>query len=199
MKKITVVLVTVLFLCGCYTQKKAVEQAEKGLLKFPIETGKVFRDKFPCVDGEVIVGDSAAIKAWMKATEETAAFYEELIKNMEKDTLKVVSKDISDSLKYIQCTYNYISMYDSYKLLKNNFEKLLKRPIPVIRDTIKVADTYDLAAAVSAKEKCEEDYRQLYKDKVKVEEQKKRSVIENWIWRAIAIILAIMFVIKLVK
>jgi len=46
-------LAFLLLLAGCYTQKKAVKQADKALREHPQVVGERFRKEFPCVTGRV--------------------------------------------------------------------------------------------------------------------------------------------------
>lgn len=42
-------LVFILLLVGCYTEKKAVKQADKAIQEYPKAVGESFRKAFPCV------------------------------------------------------------------------------------------------------------------------------------------------------
>ncbi len=192
MKKILIVFATILFFCGCYTQKKAEQQAEKALDKYPVPVGEMFRKEFPCVSDSI--GDSTAIKEWMAAVNETAQFYEDLLKSKpEFDTIIKWNKDEACEENYNMCAGQYKELYDTHKLLKQQFDKILRQKPPVRVDTVEVKDTYDFDMAISAKEKCETDFRQISKEKTTVEK-------ERGIWRLIAIgLAAALLVILLVR
>lgn len=134
------IVLLLVFISGCYTQKKSLNDVDKAILKFPTETLNHIHELYPCAEKPTItVRDSADYFLWKNKVDSLNHYYDSLIESfspqIEYDTLH-----ITDSAKLIQCGINNAGLK---KVIAANDEKIkqLNRIInnaPTIHDTTKI-------------------------------------------------------------
>lgn len=132
--------IAVCILSGCYTQKKAVADLDKGLLKFPVPVLTHIHELYPCGEKQVEhITDSTDYKKWKGIADSLNRYYDSLVSSfspqIEYDTLL-----ITDSAKLVQCGINN-AWLKKVIIAKDNKIRELNRVInnaPTIHDTTKV-------------------------------------------------------------
>lgn len=137
------ILILAIFLSSCYSSKKASTQIDKAIYSFPEISIKKLRDKFPCIpDTFKIKSDSSEYKRWKKQLDETIAFYDSLLNNVEPQV--IFEKDLSDSMKVVVLLANNEKLNTKISYLERTLTKLISVKPPVIHDTIPIKDSAEV-------------------------------------------------------
>ena len=141
--------------------------------------------------------DSSEYKQWKKQLDETIAFYDSLLNNIEPQV--IIEKDLSDSMKVNILLANNEKLLIKVSLLEKSIAIIRNTKIPVIHDTIPIKDSSDvyLANLATTKEKAKAE--KLSEDKSKLEKKIANKNKELWIWRAIAFALIAWQVVRIWK
>ena len=141
--------------------------------------------------------DSSEYKQWKKQLDETIAFYDSLLNNVEPQV--IFEKDLSDSMKINILLANNEKLLIKLSLLEKSISIIRNTKIPVIHDTIPVRDSADvyLANLETVKERAKSE--KLILEKSKLENKIKNKNKELWIWRAIAFALIAWQVVRIWK
>ena len=137
-------LILALFLfvfCGCYTEKKALAQVDKAIIKYPVPSSQKFRMIFPCVKiGRSFYADSTAYKSSLDSLNNSKLFYEALIQSQAEEIEHDTAFDLicADYLKEIDRLKKITATQTKYIIdLTDDFNNV--QPI-VIRQTDTIAD-----------------------------------------------------------
>lgn len=113
---IFIAVAVLLFLfTGCYTEKKAIDQAKKGIVTYPVPVSQVYRTFFPCITtGHTSITDSSAYKSSLDSLTKSKEFYEALITELGQP-IEHDPKDDSVCNKYLQEIerLNKVHQYDT--------------------------------------------------------------------------------------
>lgn len=140
------VLIVLMALGGCYTEKKAIKQVDKAIVNYPVPSSQEFRRFFPIVTtGQSFSTDSAAYKASLDSLYNTKGWYETLIRSIEKpeqhpiaqDTIcPELAKELIAAQKLNEYQEQYIiSMTDDFNhiqpIVVNRIDTVLDKSIPM--------------------------------------------------------------------
>lgn len=195
MRKLFTLLALAVLLTGCYNQRKAVDQMQRGITAYGDTARKIFRDKYPCITTSY---DSSKFLASIKDLE-----FNLWRKNdsLRKTTLRL--QMVRDSIRQVltgdDCPELLNQAADHIAGLQIDKEELLekidqfKRTLPLIKpviqlveDSSKIRDAYqsrDREAAARVKTEAERDHYKGLWD----EYQEKRNgsiavIFVKWWW-----------------
>ena len=193
-KLFLVILLPILFLCGCYTPKKAAEQTHRALDKYQTQTLDIVSKQFPCITDTIIKGDSSELKKWISAVNSTAEFYDSLLANVEPE--KIIIKEDGDSVNYKTCSENNLILKKKVSTLeKSNFD-LRSRflTIPVLHDTVFKEDRRITQILRNNLRDAELNVVNLTDKNNTLQSKVYSRGKENWIWRIIATLFIILWI-----
>lgn len=189
-----------ILMAGC---KTAGELFDKAISKDEKTVAQKALEKWPCVNGTVIPGDSSAFKDWQKNLLGVSTYYDSLIMSMDKEPRVVYKSNQSDSLNFVQCFDENIRLQNNLELLKGKLtqaNKLIAKP-PVMHDTIPVKDMKMVYLANRERDDYKDslyhwqaEYNVLKKDRDDLRGKAMHRGWENWIWRVIAAVLIFLWV-----
>jgi len=192
------IFLLLLVLSGCYSSKKAIIQVDKALSVYPEIVAKQIRDRFPCIpDTFKIKSDSSEYKRWKKQLDETIAFYDSLLNNVEPQV--IFEKDLSDSMKVVVLLANNEKLNTKISYLEKTLTKIISAKPPVIHDTIPIKDSAEvyLAKTETAKEKILNEKLASENAVLKSKITKKNK--EIWIGRLIFLFIILWLLFRLYK
>lgn len=141
--KLAIAVVAIANLNSCYNSRKATDQVDKAVIKYPVQTAKQLRDKWPCIP-TITIPDSSAYQKYYADLLAMKDFYEsQQATNPVAETLIDVWED-STKIKFLKKQNGQLqAKLDSTNLYVSALLKFCKDR-PPIHDTVKVKDMADV-------------------------------------------------------
>lgn len=130
------VIFLLIFLSGCYTQKKAEKQVNKAQLNHPIVVAKLAAKYYPPI--LVTTTDSAAYKKYLEQIDELNRFYESMAERVVYDTVPGEIEVWEDSTRVLQLTKTVKSLNGKLQAAYANVAALTEKAKsvpPVVKET----------------------------------------------------------------
>ena len=130
------VVFLLIFLSGCYTQKKAEKQVNKAQLNHPIVVAKLAAKYYPPI--LVTTTDSAAYKKYLEQIDELNRFYESMAERVVYDTVPGEIEVWEDSTRVLQLTKTIKSLNGKLQAAYANVAALTEKAKsvpPVVKET----------------------------------------------------------------